>query len=232
MSCPYRPEHHFIDHLKKREWRKVLLAFVLWRWGTAFVQPVRRWYCIGSVRPAVLLDAASWVQSSSEENSSSSRDFALLSYHGFWLHSPKTLLDESINRGLVCAHMHSMAWTQNLRSWHSCPRWVNVSNKNTPSVLHPLRWNVATSMIGLKTCTNLTQNGEPKRYSRGRQKKVPVFRQLVTLGRLWTEGEELVWASLSTTQPSWMSTVNQNLHPARSCKWHFVPWSVSAKKDQ
>ena len=27
---------------------------------------------------------------------------------------PKTLLDESINQGLVCAHMHSIAWTSKI----------------------------------------------------------------------------------------------------------------------
>ena len=36
------------------------------------------------------------------------------SLHGFWLHSPKTLSDESINRGLVCVHVHSIAKTQSL----------------------------------------------------------------------------------------------------------------------
>ena len=27
---------------------------------------------------------------------------------------PETLSDESINRGLVCAHMHFIAWTQKI----------------------------------------------------------------------------------------------------------------------
>ena len=36
---------------------------------------------------------------------------------------PKTLSDESINRGLVCAHMHFIARTR------SCPRRVNAGNK-------------------------------------------------------------------------------------------------------
>ena len=60
------------------------------------------------------------------------------------------------------------------RSWHSCPRWVNASNKNTPSMHHPQRQNVTTSMVGLKNShigKNLTQNGEPQRYSWGTQKK-------------------------------------------------------------
>ena len=57
---------------------------------------------------------------------------------------------------------------------HSCPRWVNASNKNTPSMHHPGRWNVTTSMVGLENGhihKNLTQNGEPQGYSWGRQKK-------------------------------------------------------------
>ena len=32
---------------------------------------------------------------------------------------PKTLLDESINRGLVCAHMHSIARTQKILTFMS-----------------------------------------------------------------------------------------------------------------
>ena len=49
------------------------------------------------------------------------------------------------------------------RSWHTCPRRLNVSNKNTPSMHHPRRWHVNTSMAGLKnghTCKNLTKNDE------------------------------------------------------------------------
>ena len=49
------------------------------------------------------------------------------------------LLSRVLNPGLVCAI-----------SWHSCPRLVYISNKNTPSMHHPGRWNVTTSMVGLK----------------------------------------------------------------------------------
>ena len=55
---------------------------------------------------------------------------------------------------------------------HTCipsrPRRVNAGNKNTPSMHHPRRQNVTTSMVGLKSgdiLKNLTQNGEPQRYS-------------------------------------------------------------------
>ena len=60
------------------------------------------------------------------------------------------------------------------RCWHSCPRRVNAGNKNTPSMHHPWRRNVTTSMVGLKNGhirKNLTQNGESPRYSWGMQKK-------------------------------------------------------------
>ena len=39
------------------------------------------------------------------------------------------------------------------KSLHSCPRGMNAGNKNTPSVLHPRRRNVTTSMVGFKTVT-------------------------------------------------------------------------------
>ena len=71
---------------------------------------------------------------------------------------PKTLSDESINRGLVCAHMHSIAWTQKILTF--IPRRVNAGNKNTPSMHHPRRRNVTTLMVGLKnshTRKNLTK---------------------------------------------------------------------------
>ena len=45
---------------------------------------------------------------------------------------PQKLSDESKNRGLVCAHMHSITWTQK-----DPDIWVNAGNKNTPSMHHP-----------------------------------------------------------------------------------------------
>ena len=78
-----------------------------------------------------------------------------------WVQTPfpqKTPSDESIDRGLVCAHMHFIARTQ--KSWRSCPRRVNAGNKNTPSTHHPRRRNVTTLMVGLKNGhirKNLTQ---------------------------------------------------------------------------
>ena len=37
------------------------------------------------------------------------------------------------------------------RPCHSCFRWVNASNKNTHCMHCPQKWNVNTSMVGLKT---------------------------------------------------------------------------------
>ena len=77
---------------------------------------------------------------------------------------PKTLSDESINRGLVCAHMHFIARTQKMGE-----------QKHTQHQhVHPRRRNVTTLMVGLKNGhirKNLTQSGEPQRYSWGTQKK-------------------------------------------------------------
>ena len=77
---------------------------------------------------------------------------------------PKTLSDESIDRGLVCAYMHSITQTLKILTFmHSCLRRMNAGNKDIPSMHHPQRWNVTTSMVGLKNGhmhKNLTQNGE------------------------------------------------------------------------
>ena len=47
--------------------------------------------------------------------------------------------------------MHTCIPLRRLRtSWHSCPRWVNASNRNTPGMHRPRSQNVTTSMVGLK----------------------------------------------------------------------------------
>ena len=84
-----------------------------------------------------------------------------------------------------------------IRSWHSCPRWVNASSNNKPSMRHPQRRNVTISMVGLKKTNknghiykNLIKNGEPQRYSwedrrrrrkrRRRRRKWSVYYMVVT----------------------------------------------------
>ena len=59
-----------------------------------------------------LMCTALWVQSSSGKNFSSRGDFSPGVSKGSDSIAPQTLLDESINRGLVCAHMHSITRTQ------------------------------------------------------------------------------------------------------------------------
>ena len=46
-------------------------------------------------------------------------DFSLGVNMGSWFHSLKTLSDESVNRGLVCAHMHSIPRTQKILTFMS-----------------------------------------------------------------------------------------------------------------
>ena len=74
-----------------------------------------RWLCGGL---AVQLDAGSWVRSS-EDNFSGRGDFSIGVNMGSDSISPKTLSEESFNRGLVCAHMHSMARTQMILTFMS-----------------------------------------------------------------------------------------------------------------
>ena len=69
----------------------------------------------------------------------------------------------------TCISLHGLK-----RSWRSCPRRVNAGNKNTPSTHHPRRRNVTTLMVWLENGhirKNLTQSGEPQRYSWGTQQK-------------------------------------------------------------
>ena len=78
-------------------------------------------------------------------------------------------------RSSLCIPLHRLK-----RLGHSCPRWVNAGNKNTPSTCHPRRWNVTTSMVGLGNgyiSKNLTQNGEPQIYSweRRSRRRIPYF---------------------------------------------------------
>ena len=58
--------------------------------------------------------------------------------------------------------MHTCISSHGLkRSWRSCPRRVNASNKNTPSTHHPRRRNVTTLMVGLKKRSHM-QKSHPK----------------------------------------------------------------------
>ena len=56
---------------------------------------------------------------------------------------PKNLLDKSINQGLVCAHMHSVAWTQKIT--HVLYGWMPATKTHPVCTIH-----VTTSMVGLK----------------------------------------------------------------------------------
>ena len=72
----------------------------------------------------------------------------------------------------------SSLWTHALHYMDSkdltCPTWMNASDNNTPSMHYARRWNVTTSMVGLRNGhirKSLTQNGEPQRSSWGTLEK-------------------------------------------------------------
>ena len=46
-------------------------------------------------------------------------------------------------------HMYAFHHMDSKRSWYSCPRRVNGSNKNTPTTHHPWRQTVTTPTFGL-----------------------------------------------------------------------------------
>ena len=129
---------------------------------------IARWWCVGL---AVLLDAASWVRSSSEENFSNKWDFSL------GVITPtsrsdsipqKTLSDESINQGLVCVHVYSISQTQKILTFVSLTGECQQQKHQACTIR-----NVTTSMVRLENGhirKNLTPNGEPQRSSWGTQK--------------------------------------------------------------
>ena len=107
---------------------------------------------------AVLRDAASQVQSSSE---SLAEGISPLELAWVLIPFPPKLSGCKYRLRSKCAHLHFI----------TCPRWVNAGNKNTPSMHHPQRRNVTTSIVGFKTRSHnyakvSPKNGEPQRYSR------------------------------------------------------------------
>ena len=69
---------------------------------------------------------------------------------------PQKLLDESMYLGLVYTHMHSIARTPKILTFVSW--WMVAGNKNTPSMLHPRRQNVTTSIGRLKKLSHLQKS--------------------------------------------------------------------------
>ena len=92
---------------------------------------------------------------------------------GSELHSRKTLSDDRINRGLVCAHIHSIARTPKILMFMSsmgeCQQQRHT--QHVPSMKTECDylngWIKKTGHTG----KNLSQTGEPQRYSWGTQKK-------------------------------------------------------------
>ena len=89
---------------------------------------------------------------------------------------PKTLSGVSIDRGLVCARMRSFARTQKILTFY--PWRVDAGNKNTPTMNHPRRRAVNTSLVGYPpppkkkaTTKNKTKRTPPKQQQQQQQKR-------------------------------------------------------------
>ena len=87
--------------------------------------------------------------------------------------SPKTLSDESINRGLVCAHMHFIARTQKILTFMSSTGECRQQKHTQHAPSTKTKCDYLNGWIK-KTVTRVTispKSGEPQRYSWGTQKK-------------------------------------------------------------
>ena len=116
-------------------------------------------------------------ESGSSSSTGSTVTYINLFYEAHKLHQHKSeLLTQSMKLALsaykICWIVYKWRFVLNILctllpehrlkgSWHSCPRRVNAGNKNTPSMQHPWRRNVTTSMVGLKKRSH-TQKCHPK----------------------------------------------------------------------
>ena len=89
---------------------------------------------------------------------------------------PKTCLDVSINRGLVCAHLHSIAWAKkNDLDIHVLYGWMPATKTHPACTIHediitiglPLWFDLKKKKRSKKVTyiKILTHNGEPQGYS-------------------------------------------------------------------
>ena len=97
-------------------------------------------------------------------------DFSLEVNRGSDSHFPQTLL--STNRGLVCAHMHSIAHTLKILTFMSQTSecWQQKTCPHAPSTKMECDYLNGWIKNG-HICKHLTQTGEPQRCSWGMQKK-------------------------------------------------------------
>ena len=96
---------------------------------------------------------------------------------------PKTILDESINWGLVCAHMHSIAQTQKNLTFMSYTGecWQQKRTQHLPPMKMECGYHNGWIKKQSHTQKSHPKSGEPQRYSWGKQpkkkkKKFPVWK--------------------------------------------------------
>ena len=85
---------------------------------------------------------------------------------------PKTPSDESINRGLVCAHMHFITWTQKILTF-MIDGWMPATKTHPACTIHKTECDYLNGWIKKRvTYVKISpKSGEPQRYSWGTQLK-------------------------------------------------------------
>ena len=131
--------------------------------------------------------------------------------------SPTTLSHESTNRGLVCAHMHSIAQTQKILTFMSLagecqqPKHTQHAPFMKTECDYLNGWNKNGHIR-----KNLTQKGEPQIYSWGTQKKKKTKKKKKKDN---CSSAMLINSCLSPGQSTW--TVDQPVPPLT--QYHQVP---------
>ena len=86
---------------------------------------------------------------------------------------PKTLSDESINRGLVCAHMHSVTWTQKILTFISetGELWQRKHTQHAPSTKTKCDYLNGWIKKWSHICKNLTKMVKPRDIAGERRRR-------------------------------------------------------------
>ena len=106
------------------------------------------------------------------------------------------LSDESINRGLVCGHMHSKAQTQKNPDFHVLDGWMPATKTHpTCTIYEDGMWRGV--MVGLKTNTKISPKGvNPRDIAVEHRRRRTQFRFLFTKPTTAKTNDNLFWDNL------------------------------------